>query len=119
MSAPGTSSDDFAERLENEAQADAATDPFAVADAQDGTAAPEESIDDALEADRARAEGPGSDEWEGVRAGRDAARGPDDLTAAEQGNRVQDDFTTEEEREDALPDDGDDEVHFLPEENEF
>jgi hypothetical protein len=57
----------------------------------------EVSIDDALETDRVVAEGPESRNDDGYGFDGDLARGGDDATAAEQGNRDEDRMTAEEE----------------------
>ena len=51
---------------------------------------PRMSIDDALETDRVAAEGADSRNADGYGVDDDIARGGDDATAAEQGNREQD-----------------------------
>jgi len=57
----------------------------------------EVSIDDALETDRVVAEGPESRNADGYGFDGDLARGGDDATAAEQGNRDEDRMAAEEE----------------------
>ena len=58
---------------------------------------PRMSIDDALETDRVAAEGADSRNGDGYGVDDDIARGGDDATAAEQGNRDEDAMETDEE----------------------
>lgn len=78
---------------ENPAQ-DRVQDPLADPDLDQLVPSDEErgeiSIDDALETDRVAAEGPDSRNADGFGVDEDLARGADDATAAEQGNRDED-----------------------------